>query len=565
MGQYELQSVGPLRGLNENEDPHSKNPADLLTATNVASYGRMLGTRPGFQRPTASEDYETAIAQGNPVQGMYEWRSDLDANRKLLVVAEHTAFVATTTSGVFYEDDARFAAGATISGAGTGAINTWTMTEHRDIIYAAGGDASTPATPDSFWYLDPSNAANAPTAIVLPVSAGNPAAPQYVLSWRNYVFCNGLRNGTVADNNPTATRYHTLGTDPKTAANWLVGNTIGFDAYGDNFTTGLATYRDNKGDFLLVLGNKKLQSVVLNAPVDFQITDAIANGCLGQRAYVSLGLDSGEAIYMSYKGFHSLRQSQTHGARAGTFLSWKIRPTFASLNRSRMKYSVGAYDHVNGWVIFAVATGSDTANDTLLVLDVKDQDTLTAEEARWYVWKLSGGIRVVDMKYIRDSNDDWKLALGTTLGDVLYLDTTVFNDVSVDGSTTSAYAATARTADNDYGSTLDTKGLGDIMVTLQPGGAYTPTFRAYFDYGSRKTGDRSLDMSIMAGATFGSGVFGTSVFATETSTRDEKVYGTGSGRTIGFEITHSASDEPWRVSKIDHQVMIQGESTGDST
>jgi hypothetical protein len=562
MGRYQQQSLGPLRGLNENEDPHGKNPADLLTALNVASFGRMVGTRPGFQRPGSGEDYATAIDEGKPIQGMYEFRSDLDATRRLLVVAEHTDF---TGSGVFDQDNRRYGDGATIStDSATSPVNFWTMTEHRDTIYAAGGDGTTtPAAPDSFWYLDPDNIANTPTAIVLPVSAGNPASPAYVLSWRNYVFCNGFRGGTVADHNPSTTRYCTLGTDPKTAANWLVGNTIGFDAFGDNFTTGLATYRDNKGDFLLILGNEKIQSVVLNAPVDFQITDAIANGCLGQRAFVSLGLDSGEAVYMSDKGFHSLRQSQQHGTRADTFLSWKIRPTFATLNRTRMKYTVGAYDHVNGWVLFAVSTGSDTLHDTILALDVKDQNTLTAEDARWYIWKLSGGIRVNDMKFIRDSSNDWKLAIGTSKGDVCYLDTSTFNDVQVDGSTTTAYEAKIQTAHNDYGSTLDTKRLGDIMITLAPGGSYNPTFKTHFDYGVRSSMNVSIDMSLPSEATWGTATWGTDLWGTGIGTRDEKIYGIGSGRTMGFEIKHEAADEPWRISKIDHQVMIDGEDTGD--
>ena len=125
---------------------------------------------------------------------MYEWRSDFDASRKLLCVAEHTDFaVGTVTgSGVFYQDDERFAQGGTLT---VGADKIWHMTEHNDLIWGAGG-----ADTDSFWHLDPSNVANAPTALAIPCSAGA-AYPQYVISWRNYLLANGLRGNTVADCN----------------------------------------------------------------------------------------------------------------------------------------------------------------------------------------------------------------------------------------------------------------------------------------------------------------------------------------------------------------------------
>jgi hypothetical protein len=414
MGKYVQRTVGPMRGLNEDEDPHALDPSDLVKAENVARYGRMTGTRPGTVRPSSGEDYENANDEAKPIQGIYEWRADRDADRKLLAVAEHTDFAA---AGVFYQDNARFADGGTLT---VGADNIWHMTEHNDLIWGAGGAAT-----DSFWHLDPSNAANAPTAVALPVSAGN-AYPKFVISWRNYLLANGFRGNTVADCNPATTRYCTLGADPTVAASWAVGNTIGFNAFGDNYTTGFSTYRDNNGDYLIILGNKKLQSVVLNPLNAFQVTDAIENGCVSQRAYVSLGLDSGEAVYMSDRGIHSLRQSQEHGARADSFLSWKIRPTWNTLNRARLEYAVGAYDHVNGWILFAVPTGSNTYNDTILCLDVKDADSLNAKDANWTIWKMTGGIRVQDMKFLRDgtSASNWKMMIATHLGDILYLSTT---------------------------------------------------------------------------------------------------------------------------------------------
>jgi len=556
MSLYQNQTTGLLRGLNEDEDPHALQPNDLVKANNVARYGTMVGTRPGTVRPGATEDYATALVAGGtvgavPIQGIYEWRSNFDASRYLLCIAERNAYAGCA---VYYEDNAAFADGATLTPA---ADNIWHMTEHNNLIWGAGG-----AGTDSFWHLDPSNPANVPVALAIPVSAGN-AYPKYVISWRNYLLANGFRGNTVADCNPTSTRFCTLGSDPTAAASWATGNTVGFNAYGDNFTTGFGTYRDNQGDYLIILGNKTLQAVMLNAYDNFSITDAVANGCVSQRAYVSLGLDSGEAIYVSDKGIHSLRQSQEHGERADTFLSWKIRPTFDTLNRSRLKYIVGAYDHVNGFVLFAVPTGSNTYNDTILCLDVKSVESLTSKDAIWYVWKMAGGIRIQDMKFMRDSSDNWKLVIATHLGDILYLSTSTFSDISVDGSTSGIYVAELRTSHNDYGSTLVTKRLGDVMITMRPGGSYKPQFRAIFDYGARQSATHPLNMQPLGGSKWDAAVWGSGVWSETSHVRDEKVYASGSGRTIGFEISHPGEDEPWQISKIDHQVMGIGEDTGD--
>ena len=46
---------------------------------------------------------------------------------------------------------------------------------------------------------------------------------------------------------------------------------------------------------------------------------------------------------------------------------------------------------------------------------------------------------------------------------------------------------------------------------------------------------------------------------------DTKVYGAGSGRTISFEITHSGADQPWRVGRIDPQIQVNGEDSGDAS
>lgn len=549
---WETQSIGQLNGLNQDENPHVLAANDMREVLNVARYGRMVGTRPGTQREASGKQYENALTGANAVQGLHEHREDVDSGRHLLAVSDDGG-----TQFVFYEDAARLPNGPTIT---AGQNNVWTFANHRNLTWAAGG-----AVADDLWHWDGDTGA-APTALAVLDSAGANVRPSYVISWRNHLLLNGLRGGVLLDNNPSTTRFVEPNTDPTDALNWKTGNTIGFNAYGESYTTGFASYRDNNGDFLLILNSKDIAAVELTAgfPV-FKVADTITNGCVHQRAFVSLGTDSGDAVFMSGRGIHSLRQSQAHGVDTKSFLSWKIRAFMDNISKSRRKYSVGAYDFTTGRVVFAVSTGSSPFHDRLLVLDIgQGGEELTAGNAWWTIWSLgthpTAGtqIGINDMKMMRDEDGVWRLYFGTTDGDVGYFTEDAFHDLGSAG-----YSMKLVTAHNAYGSTLVTKTLGDVMVTLQPGGAYRPTMRFHFDYGARSSATRQLSMPSPAGGTWGSGVWGTALWGAGAQTRDEKVYGSGSGRTISFEVTHSGTNEPVLVGRIEHQVDMAGEDTGD--
>jgi len=547
------QVLGPFGGLNEDENPHALDPSDLIVANNVVRRGRTIGTRPGTVREPASSEYENATTGDNPIQGLYEHRENSDTGRHLIAVGYDGI-----GQNVFYDDASLLPDDAVIS---EGADYPWTFATHNNKTYGAGGAAA-----DDFWMWD-GNTATGAADIAIVDSAAARIRPQYVYAWENYLFINGLRGGVLADNNPATTRFCSFGTDPTVVGNWGAGNTIGFSAYGKSFTTGFGEYQDNNGKFLLLLFNNHIESVVLDPTsgwnVPFFHNDKIANGCVGQRAFVSLGLDAGDAIYMSERGVHSLRQSQEHGARADEFLSWKIRTFFKSLNRSRMKYACGAYDYVNGYVVFAVSTGSSTTHNKLLALDVKDDEHITAKNARWWIWDINGR-DINELVMARDSNDDPRLYFGTTVGDVGYFSTDTYSDVST-GSATVGYTVEMQTAHNAYGDTTRKKTLGDVVVTLAPGGTYRPQLRFHFDYGARTSKSKPLTMKDPGGVGLGTFVLGTDVLGSDSAIRDEKVYGAGSGHTIGFSLLHTGANEPFWVSRISHQVSDTGETTGDAS
>jgi len=553
MGRYQPFAITRFGGLNQNENPHALAPGDLVEARNIVHKGDSIGTRPGLRLEASGKQYENATTGGNPIQGLFEHREGVDAGRHLLAVGYDGVGQA-----VFYNDAALLPDLATITG---GQNNIWTFASHNNNTYAAGGLQGT----DDFWYTDGVVGTGA-TAIAAVDSGTNALLPKYVFAWRNYLFLGGLNPATsLPDNNASTVRFCDFGTDPTVAANWKVGNTIGYTAYGKSHNTGLAGFRDNTGDWLLLLYNDHIHVVKLDPTsgfnVPFFVNDKISNGCVGQRAYVDLGLDSGDAIYMSEQGIHTIRQSQQFGSKTEAFISWKIRPFFNTLNRSRLKYTVGEYDRRNGRVLYAVSTGSNTAHDAILCLDVAGDEEITAKNARWSIWYLAGGKKVNELLYARDEDDVWRMYAGTTDGEVGYFDDDAWLDL--DGvASPSSYKSEFQTAHNAHGSMSTTKGLGDVLVTVGPAGTFEPSLRARFDYDRKISKAYPITMPSSRGGLWGTMIWGSDVWGTADPIRDAKIYAQGSGRTLGFSIDHQG--DRWFVSSIAYQLRGLGEDTGDT-
>jgi hypothetical protein len=117
-----------------------------------------------------------------------------------------------------------------------------------------------------------------------------------------------------------------------------------------------------------------------------------------------------------------------------------------------------------------------------------------------------------------------------------------------------------RTKHEDYGEPAYEKQPGDIYMTLQPGGNYTPTFRIVYDYGSRQSSPYTLNMPI-SGTQWGAFSWGSASWANATSTIQEKLYGEGSGQTIALEWDHSSSNEPYYIGSVAPEISILGDQS----
>jgi hypothetical protein len=570
---YESRRFGPFSGLNQDENPYALRDDELQKATNAARRGSLVGTRPGAANLGTGEDYEAQLTGAPCIQGAAEYRSNYDQNRVILVIAHN----ATATQKIWHEDAAQLPAGPTLT---TNKDYIWSFALFNDLLWGTGGPAGRDsATTEPMWTWD-GNTASAATARTLTDKAtGATLYPKFIKEWRGYLIIGGLQQSSGnrnSSNNPVVARYCTFSTDPTDDVNWLDGNTIGYRTGGSGpfsriglpqwgaAATGFGEYQDNKGDFLCLLSNKGIVSCVLHPENDFAVTDSIPNGCVHQRAFVNLGLDTGDAIYVSEHGVHSLRQSQQHGSKEDSFLSWKIREFWNTINRARIWMTCGAYDRANGRVVFVFSTGSETKHNYLWCLDVKDQQSFDARTSRWFgPWTIrdttlgDSVVRVNHIDYMRNASNEWKLYLFTDHGYVLQFDEDVYQDLGSYG-----YSCVLRTKDFDFGNPNMDKRVGDCIVSVAPGGNHNVTFKTHFDLG-RKTSLSILRQKASDGGVVGTGTVGSAKVGSGFAIGEDKVYQVGKGRTVGWEISHATALEPFLIGAITTEVSGAGESKGD--
>lgn len=542
----ETKDLSLLGGLVEEEHPTSIAATDLRKAKNCARRGRALGTRPGCN-PT-DPDYDAAISGTPAVQAIYEFRRNQDANRDLVVVA----------GGAIYTDRTTTLNKATNSvTVSSGANNLWTFATFQNKLFAAGG-----ATMDSFWNWDGSAA---PNKVDLSLTAG----AKYVFSKWNFVFLAGF-GGTAYNDNPMVVRYCDWGTDATDAANWNVNNVIpgvilqnnfGPGSYGREFCTGLASYQDNRGDFLLMLTNRRLVAFRPNVEAEdnetaFLMEDAIDTGCMHQNAFVNLGLDFGDAVYFGPNGIHSLSMSSQYGNKVQNYLSWPIRKTFENLNLGRSKYVSGAYWPYEGLVTFVVSSSGSSTHNLILAMDIKDAAELTPDTVRWFKWELPTTISPNVLAAARGTDDKPHLYLGDTAGNVFRFGREEYTDNSI------TIPVEIETASTDYGYPSAQKTIGDTFIGLQGEGGLVK-HQVITDDGSTvgritTLGTGSGD-GIWGNDSWGGGVWG----ATGTVER-HRVASAGTSVTVGHRFTSAGSTSPFWITALSQTIFMSGPSTDTS-
>lgn len=528
-------------GLNEDENPSSLQPNQLREAINCARRGSMTGTRPGI---AYDSEYDDVLSGTPPVQGIHEFRAGRDATRRLVTVAGANVYY-DASSGALTKSSATITSGTN---------NVWTFANYQNLLWAAGGLQGT----DSIWTWD-GNPANDVTGRLSTLSLH----PLYVFAKFNTIFLGGM-TGTDAWNNDLCARYADYATDATDALNWpnsntipgtLLGENTGVGSYGEEFNTGFGSYQDNRGDFLMFLTNRRIVSFSQNPSVSsnanrFVATDMIANGCVDQRAYVDLGYDQGDAVYVSESGIHAMSLSQQYGNRSNTFLSWPIRKTWETLNRSRLKYTTASYWPTEGIVLFAMSTGSSSTHNLILAMDIKGAASINPDTVRWYKWYLTGVSPNV-IRAARDPDGVPTIYVGGTAGKVAKFQRTSYSDLG------SAYSVRFRTKDEDFGGPSVEKSIGDTFMFVAGSGNFSPTHTYVLDDGTR-TGKSTGIRVQTAGSVYGTGIYGTATYGSSSSSLRDRVRGVGSGFTISQQFSHAGGNEPFFVGQLSQDVAMQG-------
>jgi len=386
----------------------------------------MTGTRPGVEY--GDTDYTASLGADDNIQGIHEYARNYDTERDLIVISEGKVYKSNVAAAL------NTVTNSVVITAGQN--NLWTFTDFQDKMFAAGGAAG-----DSFWFWDGNTTGS---GILDWVDLGFDV--KYVFSKWNMIFVGGVANSgaysPTFDENPMVWRYCDYATDATDPANWkssnvlpgqLLGENYGVGTYGGEYSTGLGSHQSNQGDFLLLLTNKRIVSFVPNSGVTsnanaFRLFDTVGTGCVAQNAFVNLGLDVGDAVYIGPDGIHSLAQSQEFGATVSEYLSWPIRKTWDTINHSRLKYASGTYWPNEGLVLFCVTSGGGTTNDLILCLDIKNSGRLTPSSVRWYKWYLNG-ITANIIRPIRGSDGKPYPYVGGISGEVVRFDRGYYSDL----------------------------------------------------------------------------------------------------------------------------------------
>lgn len=541
---YRPFTLNDFGGINEDENPSAIAPNQLREAINCARRGSMTGTRPGIAYDT---EYTEAISGTPAVQGIHEFRASRDATRYLVSVAG---------GSVYYDFNSTIAKSSCTITAGQN--NVWTFANYQSLLWAAGGLQAT----DSIWSWN-GNTANSATGRL----SGLSIYPKYVFAKFNTLFLGGM-NGTAAYDNPLCGRYADYATDATNAANWPTANTIpgtalgqnpGVGSYGEEFNTGFGSYQDNRGEFLMFLTNKRIVSFVENPAVTsnetrFVASDMIANGCVDQRAFVDLGYDQGDAVYVSENGIHSMALSQEYGNRVNSFLSWPIRKTWETISRSRLKYAVASYWPTEGLVLFAFSTGSSTTHNLILAMDIRGAQSINPDSVRWYKWYLAAPVANV-LRAARDPDGLPTIYIGGTAGQVARFTRTAYSDLG------SAIPVSFRSKDEDFAAPASEKSIGDTFVMVSGSGNYMPTHTYILDDGSRTGKQTGLSVTLSGweiGTGSGGGIIGTIEIGSGENVSRDRIRGVGSGFTISHKFSHTAASQPFFVGQITQDVAGQG-------
>lgn len=295
---------------------------------------------------------------------------------------------------------------------------------------------------------------------------------------------------------------------------------------GDGDQEGIVSIDPPFKGSLFVKKRTKTYRVVGSSPDTYAI-DLVTNGLggVGHRAVSPVDLD--DALYVSYKGIHSLAATSSYGDFQAAFLSNKIQSSFKDFVAGRLKFTQTQYVSSLNSVFFAISSGdsSQTQNDAMYIYNTKFKE--------WYRWPNINAACLA----VRSNNSSEQLLFGDYEGRINYCQNSTFTDYGTD-SILYKIKTGAIYVDGNPNSVKAFKRIGFLF---KPKGQYTFTVKVRIDNG--QTQSLAFSQSV-SGARLGVDfILGTSVLAFDSGLAPYMLPIDGYGRGITVTVEQSGLDE----------------------
>lgn len=277
---------------------------------------------------------------------------------------------------------------------------------------------------------------------------------------------------------------------------------------------------------LFIKKRTKTYRILGATPEEYGI-ELVTNGLGGVGHHAVAPIDLDDALYVSYKGIHSLAATNSYGDFQAAFLSKKIQSSFSDFVSGRLKYTQTQYVSSLNSVFIAISSGnsSQTRNDAIYIYNTKFKE--------WYRWP---NIEAACLS-VRNNSSNEQLLIGDYEGRISYAQNGTFSDYGTDAI---LYRIKTGAIYVD-GNPNTVKAFKRIGFLFKPKGQYTFTVKVKID--NNQTQSLAFSQSV-SGAQLGVDfILGTSVLAFDAGLAPYMLPIDGYGRGITVTIEQSGLDE----------------------
>ncbi len=326
-------------------------------------------------------------------------------------------------------------------------------------------------------------------------------------------------------------RLHYSETFDKTL--WLgFGDSGAMDvAPGDGDPEGITNAYVYKG-MLVVAKKASRHRIVGDSPENF-IRETMSSG-LGNEGPLAIPVDEQDVIFMSRRGIHSQRATDTYGDVDAAYLSKDIKGSFLEFEAEQLKYSQGTYIPELNSIAISIAEDGDSDPENLWLYNLEVEVPGKDRPGAWYRWP---GISCTALSR-RFINSKYKIMIGTANGRVISAQNEGdFSDFGVDGIPFKVKTGTLYPG----GDPNSIKMFKKITMIYRPKGNFTFTVKAVIDnLKSQSFSFNQISGLDLLGTTF---ILGNSILGSSNTLAPFTFIMEGHGRGLSLEVSQPSANE----------------------